>query len=118
MKKLILYFLCTALLTAEEQVVPLQEVAEEQFALGAIVDCQEGTKMPFRFSLQGECFSLSDDLLEVKKNCFVKCEGETLLFSRDLQKWSPFQEFFTGSINLTLTHEEGLHFTIELNQRA
>ncbi len=44
MKKLILYFLCTALLTAEEQVVPLQEVAEEQFALGAIVDCQEGYK--------------------------------------------------------------------------
>lgn len=114
------------------QVVALSELTKdmtEDFFTGKIpqfvLECSEGSVLPFNLSLKGEFLALEieDTYSKVKvlKTCFIKRLEDTFLFSIDLQNWKDFQEFFTGVIGVSLSVEEGtptVGFNIELNQRT
>jgi len=91
-----------------------------------IVECPEGTSLPFKLTLKGqflalESTSIAPFYLKVLKTCYVRCEGkENFLFSTDLQTWKGFSEFFTGELKVSVDTEDGgpvAGLELELNQR-
>jgi hypothetical protein len=91
-----------------------------------IVECSEGTALPFKLTLKGEFLALESEAisplyLKVLKTCYIRCEGqENFLFSTDRQTWKGFSEFFTGELKVSVDAENdgpiaGLQ--LELNQR-
>lgn len=117
---------------AVSNVIPFIDLSQENmrdFVNGtltdAVLECPAGIKLPFEFTVEGDCLGLDgvESLRNIKilKSCFIKREGEEFLFSLDLQEWSTFQEFFTGMLGASLNiNENGPVFgiNIELNQRT
>ena len=103
-----------------------EEITTEDFFAGKFVlECSEGSVLPFNFSLKSEFLALEVENtysnIKVLKTCFIKHVEDTFLFSTDLQNWKGFQEFFTGTIGCSVNVEEGtptVNFNIELNQRT
>ena len=112
----------------EFQVIRLSEITEEMiqdFFTGKrsqwVLECPEGSVLPFHFSVKGEFLAVEDTWSEVKvlKNCFIKRLNDKFLFSTDLQQWKEFQNFFSGKIGVALNLEEGdltLGCHLELNE--
>jgi hypothetical protein len=99
----------TAVLFAGNQnVVALSELTDEtieSFMQGklqdTIVKCPAGMVLPLTLSLQGEFLALESEggsSVKILKTCFVKCVGETYLFSIDGKSWKEFPEFFAGEL--------------------
>ncbi len=91
-----------------------------------IIECTEGTRLPFSLSLRGDFLALEHEAvpslyLKLLKTCYVRCDGkENFLFSTDLQTWEGFSEFFTGELRLSVGTENGepeASLQLELNQR-
>lgn len=101
----------------------------EDFSNGnmdCIVECREGTTLPFKLTLKGEFLALesaaiSPLYLKILKTCYVRCDGkENFLFSTDLQNWKEFSEFFTGELTVAIETENGgpvAGLQLELNER-
>jgi hypothetical protein len=120
MKKWFLMASLNLAMTCFADIIPLTEMSE-RFSTGEeILECQEGVELPFEFVLQGEYLSLTgvEQTVKVEKTCYIKCVGEELYFSSDLKKWSPFLEFFTGSVSISVNKDlPKVCFTVELNSR-
>jgi hypothetical protein len=117
----------------QNQIIGLSELNDriiQEFSNGkisdVIVECPEGTSLPFKLILKGqflalESTSISPLYLKVLKTCYVRCEGkENFLFSTDLQTWKGFSEFFTGELKVSVETENGgpiASLQLELNQR-
>ncbi len=113
------------------EVITLAELTKEMvedFFTGkapqVILECMQGSNLPFNLSLKGEFLALEAEdnpgALKVLKTCFIKSVGDTFFFSSDLHNWKDFQEFFTGAIEVTLNADEGtpiIGFNIDINQR-
>lgn len=76
-----------------------------------ILECQEGALLPCTLGVTGDFLSLeaAEPLyMRVLSTCYVRCNGQNhFLFSADLEEWKPFMEFFTGTVNLSLSTESG-----------
>ena len=107
MKKMLLVGVLGTALCAANHVVSLNELTDENiesFTQGklqdAIVKCPAGMVLPLTLSLKGEFLaSEGESSLKILKTCFVKCVGETYLFSLDGKSWKEFSEFFTGKLS-------------------
>lgn len=113
------------------QVICLSDLSEQvihDFSHGNmrdyIVECPEGSSLPFRLTLKGEFLGLESAgplQLNILKTCYIRCEEkETFLFSTDLQTWKGFSEFFTGEVRVSVEREQGgpvAGLQLELNQR-
>jgi hypothetical protein len=87
-----------------------------------ILECSEGTTLPLNILLSGQYLELeSTELppytLKIVKTCYLKFIEEDVVFSSDLKEWKNFQQFFTGTIGLSLENRTALNLNIELNQR-
>lgn len=88
-----------------------------------IVECPEGSMIPINIYIKGDFLdqeSAPTLNLKIRKTCYIKNFQSSLLFSLDKANWRDFQEFFTGSLGVFLSHtsecaEWGL--SLELNQR-
>ncbi len=111
MKKMMLVVaMGTAVLFAGNQnVMTLSELTDENiesFMQGklqdTIVKCPAGMVLPLTLSLKGEFLALESEgesSVKILKTCFMKCVGETYLFSIDGKSWKEFPEFFTGKLS-------------------
>lgn len=68
-----------------------------------ILECKEGTSLPFEIHVKGEYLNLESkpeySKIRILKTCYVRCpEPEKLLFSLDAKAWKNFSEFFTGMV--------------------
>lgn len=135
MKKAIVLgcFLMGAVGATSPQMVSLPELSDrvmQDFSAGnigdLIVECPEGTLLPFKLALKGCFLTLEPDspqslYLKVLKTCYVRCVGkENYLFSTDLHTWKGFFEFFTGEVKVSVETEEGgpvALLEVELNHR-
>ena len=109
----------------EYMVLNLTNISEkqlEEFFKGETVDlvleCPEGFSLPFHLSLKGEYLSLEPAdqpaySLKILKTCFIKCLGETFLFSDDWVCWHECQDFFTGSIGFSLKDSPQLEIQLQ-----
>ena len=110
----------------------ISEMTEEQlqeFFSGenpqVTVEIPEGLNLPLNLSLQGEFLALASNIdalytLKVSKTCFIRCFQNMFFFSADLQSWSPFQEFFTGCIGVSLNVTDSypsVSLNVDLNKR-
>jgi len=115
---------------SHNQVICLSDLNEQtmqDFSHGnmgnCVVECPEGTSLPFKLTLKGEFLGLDSvaQELHVLKTCYVRCiEKENFLFSTDLHAWQDFAEFFTGEIRVSVERENGepmVGLQLELNQR-
>lgn len=120
--------LCAEAKTGMIDILDLDPAAVEEFAKGdyqdVIVRCPEGIFLPFHMNIKGEFLDLDPTPLvyiKVVKTCYIKCLGpQVLLFSSDLKVWKNFDEFFTGSINLSYKIEDkepAIGLNALLNQR-
>jgi len=130
MKKMMLMGILATAMCVAEQVVNLYDLTDENiesFTQGklpdVVVKCPAGTVMPLTFSLQGEFLGLESaghSSMKILKTCFVKCHGETFLFSLDGKRWKEFSEFFTGKLNAEFHNTENgpiAHVGCELHQK-
>jgi hypothetical protein len=130
MKKMMLIGVLGTALCAANQVVTLSELTDENiesFTQGklqdTIVKCPAGMVLPLTLSLQGEFLALKSEgesSVKILKTCFVKCQGETYLFSLDGKSWKEFSEFFTGKLSAEFHNtNEGpfTHVGCELHQK-
>jgi hypothetical protein len=109
MKKVMLIGILGTALCAANQVVSLNELTDENiesFFHGklhdTVVKCPAGMVLPLTMSLQGEFLALESEgesSVKILKTCFVKCLGETYLFSLDGKCWKEFSGFFTGKLS-------------------
>jgi hypothetical protein len=115
---------------AAVEIVKLSDLKQEmveKFAEGKrddlIVECKEGTSLPLKIDLKGQCLALESAPLNLKvlKSCYIRCQGDKeFLFSSDLLTWKNFGDFFTGELKLSVGPEaEGVlaRLQLELNQR-
>ncbi len=118
---------------SQNQIIGLSELNDrviQDFSNGkisdVIVECPEGTSLPFKLILKGQFLTLESTsiaplYLKVLKTCYVRCEGkENFLFSTDLQTWKGFSEFFMGELKVSVETENGgpiASLQLELNQR-
>jgi hypothetical protein len=109
MKKVMLIGVLGTALCAANHVVSLSELTDENiesFTQGklqdTVVKCPAGMVLPLTLSLQGEFLALEsagESSVKILKTCFMKCLGETYLFSLDGKTWKEFSEFFTGKLS-------------------
>jgi len=109
MKKMLLIGMLGTVMGAANQVVSLNQLSDENiesFTQGklqdTIVKCPAGMVLPLTLSLQGEFLALESEgqsSVKILKTCFVKCVGETYLFSLDGKSWKEFSDFFTGKLS-------------------
>lgn len=116
---------------SEYQIVTLEALTEDvsqDFFAGRsdnlILQCSEGSKLPFHFALQGSMLALEPECascsLRLLQTCFIMFVNEEFFFSSDLHDWRNFQEYFTGtmSVNLDVINgEPTVGLSIELNPR-
>jgi hypothetical protein len=128
MKKMLLIGVLGTAVCAANQVVSLNELTDENiesFTQGkmhdTIVKCPAGMVLPLTLSLKGEFLaSEGESSLKILKTCFVKCVGETYLFSLDGKSWKEFSEFFTGNLNAEFHNTDKgpfAHVGCELRQK-
>lgn len=123
----------THIMDARYRVISLSELTPdmvEDFFMGEngpsfVLECSEGSILPFRLSLKGEFLNLELDdtpsTIKVMKTCFINRVGDKFLFTTDFKSWKNFEEFFTGVVGISLNVEEGIPtvgFNLELNQRT
>lgn len=105
----------------------LSESALQDFSQGkmsqVIVECPQGTHLPFATNVKGEYFALESTKapLLLLQTFYVRCEQpDEFLFSTDQTTWKNFSDFFTGKISLSV-HKEGEDLVsgleLEFNQR-
>lgn len=130
MKKMLLVGVLGTALCAANHVVSLNELTDENiesFTQGkmhdTIVKCPAGMVLPLTLSLQGEFLALESkeqSSVKILKACFVKCVGETYLFSLDGKNWKEFSEFFTGKLSAEFHNTDKgsfAHVSCELFQK-
>jgi hypothetical protein len=113
-------------------VIDLRDLTDnglEDFFSGALpqtaIEIPEGAGLPLNLSLTGDFLTLESNNSEIYtfkviKTCFLRCVKGTFLFSTDLQNWAEFDEFFSGSVNVSLDTSEGapkVGISIELKQK-
>lgn len=114
----------------EYQIMTLTELTQdsiEDFFAGApnlVLECTEGTTLPFNLYIRGGVLALdsgcTSSAIRVLQTCYIKVVDDTFFFSRDLYRWSNFQEYFTGMMSINLDVMEGeaaVSLSIELNPR-
>lgn len=130
MKKMMLVGALGIAVLCADKVVCLSEVTDadiESFTQGkmkdTIVKCPAGMVLPLNFSLKGEFLAVESEgesSVKILKTCFMKCLGETYLFSLDGKNWKEFSEFFTGNLSASF-HNTGsgpfVGVSCELNQK-
>lgn len=121
MRLLILGFLLgISPLFADDQILVLSELTsemKEDFLNGKVLECLEGTVLPFRFSLKGEFLEGENfSTIKVLKTCFIKCVNEVFLFSTDLKDWKEFHKFFNGNLGVSLDAGPEFSLNIELKK--
>lgn len=85
-----------------------QELLQEYFSgtmENLVLECSEGTNLPFNLNLHGEFLEIkSDEYKEIRmlKTYYIRFVEDNFKFSADLQSWYEFSDFFTGSFNLTV----------------
>lgn len=85
-----------------------------------ILECPQGSELPFKMTIRGDMLSLEPNLLTLKllKPCYIKSGMGSLKFSSDLKKWEDFSEFFTGKTAASLdfqNQETQINLELELN---
>ncbi len=90
-----------------------------------ILECAEGTMLPFDLSIQSEFLTLAADeasrTIHIIKTCYIKSVDGTYFFSCDLRHWQEFEDFFSGYMGLVLHVNNGtpmLNLNVGLSQRT
>lgn len=98
------------------QTIPVQKITPQHLELirsGAATDVaiafEAGLHLPLRFVLTGDLVELvqtGKEQISIQKTFYVQNKEGELLFSTDLQNWSPLSSFITGNIAVGLSIEE------------
>lgn len=98
------------------QTIPVQKITPQHLELirsGAATDVaiafEAGLHLPLRFVLTGdlvEFVQTGKEQISIQKTFYVQNKEGELLFSTDLQNWSPLSSFITGNIAVGLSIEE------------
>ncbi len=121
MKKWITASLLSSLLTLatplladfdDYDIISLEDVCDDigkAFFSGSmpllVIECPEGTILPLRISIKGDCVSIEDDnllFMKILHPCYVRYEHNDLLFSTDLLNWTTTSAFFSGDMHIFL----------------
>lgn len=104
------------------QTIPVQQITPQHLELirsGAATDIaiafEAGLHLPLQFVLTGDLVELTQtgkEQISIQKTFYVQNKEGELLFSTDLQNWSPLGAFITGNIAVGLSVEEGEIVTV------
>ncbi len=104
------------------QTIPVQKITPQYLQLirsGAAADVaiafEAGVSLPLQFLLTGDLVELvqaEKGQIVIQKTFYVQNKAGELLFSTDLETWSPLPTFITGNISLGLSVEEGELVTV------
>lgn len=90
-----------------------------------VIEFSAGSILPLNLQLKGEFLALNPlekpYELKVLQTLFVRRDHKDFYFSRDLQHWQNFQEFFTGTLGLSLNVYDTspqMDLSLEINHRS